>query len=118
MTAELLLFTFTTVLSKSGSDQPLINLFDCHPRGQLSLLSHIHPTPSSHLIIRLCSPLQEIRQSNDIRRTPLIWGTILGLSLPAEINGFAASMRGSLSVNTEDLISLGVMGDRADHLLL
>ena len=40
--AELLLFTFATVLSKSGRDQPLINLFACRPTRQLSLLSH-HP---------------------------------------------------------------------------
>ena len=41
-TAELLLFTFATVLSKSGSDQPLMNLFACRPTRQLSHLSH-HP---------------------------------------------------------------------------
>ena len=45
-TAELLLFTFATVLSKSGSDQPLINLFAC--RQPLFSLT-IHPTPSSPL---------------------------------------------------------------------
>ena len=48
-TAELLLFTFATVLSKSGSDQPLINLFACRPRRQPLFSLTIHPTPSSPL---------------------------------------------------------------------
>jgi hypothetical protein len=36
------LFTFATVLARSGSDQQLINLSFCQPTLQLSLLSH-HP---------------------------------------------------------------------------
>jgi len=35
-----LLFTFATGLSRSGSDQQLINLSVCPPTQKLSLLSH------------------------------------------------------------------------------
>ena len=48
-TAELLLFTFATVLSKSGSDQLLINLFACRPRRSSLFSLTIHSTPSSPL---------------------------------------------------------------------
>ena len=48
-TAELLLFTFATVLPKSGSDQPLINLCACRPRRQPLFSLTIHSTPSSTL---------------------------------------------------------------------
>ena len=102
-TAELLLFTFATVLSKLGSDQPLINLFACRPRRQLSLLSH-HPLyaqldSKSNTYAR---PFKKYDRATISHGRPRA-GQRFWVSLPAEINGFVAGKRGLFSVNTEDL---------------
>ena len=102
-TAELLLFTFATVLSKLGSDQPLINLFACRPRRQLALLSH-HPLyaqldSKSNTYAR---PFKKYDRATISHGRPRA-GQRFWVSLPAEINGFVAGKRGLFSVNTEDL---------------
>ena len=120
-TAELLLFTFATVLSKLGSDQPLINLFACRLRRQLSLLSH-HPLyaqldSKSNTYAR---PFKKYDRATISHGRPRA-GQRFWVSLPAEINGFVAGKRGLFSVNTEDLRLpdqlTTVSAMIADHLL-
>jgi hypothetical protein len=120
-TAELL-FTFATVLARSGSDQQLINLSVCPQLRSFLFSLTVHSSPSSRLnqtaMLAPSRNTTEQRYQTDALELDNDSGSLTAC-------GNQASKTGSLSVKTEDLrqpdqltSASVVMGDRADHLLL